>query len=322
MAGSQCRITLVMSTQPDLNIGSPVTVKVQGEIVTATYQGWSEKYNLAIVDVDGQRMYRKLQGGTTSRRPSNVIPMKKSRFDINTRFNFIEEVVDMVVSGESKSVIITGDGGLGKTHTVMDRLKSRGLKEAEITGIEGDDAEITRGAGDFVVVKGFITSRALYELLYENHDRLIIFDDCDSVWEVPTSVSLLKAALDSYDTRTLSWLTAMSNPAIPRQFEFTGRIIFVSNFQLGELDQAVLSRCLYVDVSMTSEEKIERIRFIAPRVRTDMTAAAKGEVIELLSEVRDQIGDLNIRTFLKACEIRHRGAANWRDLAEYVVTAF
>ncbi len=89
-----------MSTQPDLSIGSSVTVKVQGEIVTATYQGWSDKYNLAIVDVDGQRMYRKLQGGTTSRRPSNVIPMKKSRFDINTRFDFIEEVVDMVIAGE------------------------------------------------------------------------------------------------------------------------------------------------------------------------------------------------------------------------------
>lgn len=312
-----------MSTQPDISIGSPVTVKVQGEIVTATYQGWTEKYNMAIVEFNGQRMYRKLQNGAAvSRRPSNIIPMKKSRFDINTRFNFIEEVVDMVVSGESKSVIITGDGGLGKTHTVMDRLKSSGLKEAEITGVEGNEAEITRGAGDYVVVKGFITSRALYELLYENHDRLIIFDDCDSVWEVPTSVSLLKAALDSYETRILSWLTALTSSATPRQFEFTGRIIFVSNFQLAELDQAVLSRCLYVDVSMTSEEKIERIRYIAPKVRTDMSAAAKREVIDLLSEVRDQIGDLNIRTFLKACEIRHRGAANWRDLAEYVITAF
>lgn len=311
-----------MSTQPDLSIGSPVTVKVQGEIVTATYQGWSDKYNLAIVDVDGQRMYRKLQSDASPRRAANNTPIKKSRFDINTRFNFIEEVVDMVIAGESKSVIITGDGGLGKTHTVMDCLKSRGLQEAELGGLETNDAEITRGAGDFVVVKGFITSRALYELLYENHDRLIIFDDCDSVWDVPTSVSLLKAALDSYDTRTLSWLTALANPEIPRQFEFTGRIVFVSNLQLGELDQAVLSRCLYVDVSMTPEEKIERIRYIAPRVRPDMSAAAKSEVIDLLSEVRDQIGDLNIRTFLKACEIRHRGAANWRDLAEYVVTAF
>jgi len=73
---------------------------------------------------------------------------------------------------------------------------------------------------------------------------------------------------------------------------------------------------------MTTEEKIERIRHVAPRVRPDMTKDAKDEVIELLDSVRDQIGDLNIRTFLKACEIRNRNSANWRDLVEYVVTAF
>jgi hypothetical protein len=307
---------------PDIQIGSPVTVKVQGEVVNATYQGWSDKYSLAIVEVNGQRLYRKLQNSPTSSKQT-VVP-KKSRFDINTRFDFIEQVVDMVVSGESKSVIITGDGGLGKTHTVMDRLTSQGLECADVvldSDDEEDDGTTRRGAGDYVVIKGFVTSRALYDLLYENRDRLIVFDDCDSVWEVPTSVSLLKAALDSYDKRTISWLTATS-PDIPRSFEFTGRVIFVSNLHLGELDQAVLSRCLYVDVSMTTEEKIERIRHVAPRVRPDMTKDAKDEVIELLDSVRDQIGDLNIRTFLKACEIRNRNSANWRDLVEYVVTAF
>jgi hypothetical protein len=313
-----------MST-PDIQIGSPVTVKVQGEIVNGTYQGWSEKYGLAIVEVNGQRLYRKLQNGSSPASPKQTVVPKKSRFDINTRFTFIEEVVDMVAAGDSKSVIITGDGGLGKTHTVMDRLASRGLECAEVA-IDGDEEEqeegtTRRGAGDYVVIKGFVTSRALYDLLYENRDRLIVFDDCDSVWEVPTSVSLLKAALDSYDKRTISWLTATS-PDIPRSFEFTGRVIFVSNLHLGELDQAVLSRCLYVDVSMTTEEKIERIRHVAPRVRPDMAQDAKDEVIELLDSVRDQIGDLNIRTFLKACEIRSRNSANWRDLVEYVVTAF
>jgi hypothetical protein len=315
-----------MSNKSNYEIGSQVTVKVQGEMVTATYAGWSDKYNMAIVEVGGSRMYRKIQDeGRGSVRTAAPVVMKKSRFDINTRFEFIEEVVDMVVKGNSKSVIISGDGGLGKTYTVMESLAAHKLTAADMIDAataEENDEESTRAAGDYVVIKGFITSRALYELLYTNSDRLIIFDDCDSVWEVPTSVSLLKSALDSYERRVLTWLTSMSNPEIPRQFEFTGKIIFISNLHLAELDQAVLSRCLYVDVSMTPEEKIERIRYISPRVCTDMKKSEKEEVIDLLNEVRDQIGDLNIRTFLKACEIRQRGAKNWRDLAEYVVTAF
>lgn len=316
-----------MSKQPDLAIGSSVTVKVQGEIVTASYQGWSDKYNMAIVDYNGQRMYRKLQGNVGPRKAASSISIKPSRFDINTRFEFIEEVVDMVIAGESKSVIITGDGGLGKTHTVMDRVRNAGLVASEpIENAQEDDEEGERtsgiSVGDYFIVKGFITSRALYELLYENRDRIVIFDDCDSIWEAPTSVSILKAALDSYDTRTISWMTALADPDIPRQFEFRGRIIFVSNMHLGELDQAVLSRCLYVDVSMTPEEKIERIRYISPKIRKDMPIAAKQEVIDLLDECKDNIGDLNIRTFLKVCEIRSRGSENWADLAEYVITAF
>jgi hypothetical protein len=322
-----------MSNIPDIAIGAEVQIKVQGEIVNATYSGWSDKYQLAIVDYNGTRLYRKLQNGngaprsTTGNSRKNAAPLKQSRFGINTRFEFIEQVVDMVITGESKSVIITGDGGLGKTHTVMDRIKASGLVASELLEDAQDDDEegertSSTSVGDYAVVKGFITSRALYEFLYENRDRMIIFDDCDSVWEVPTSVSILKAALDSYDTRTISWMTAIADPDIPRQFEFRGRIIFVSNLHLGELDQAVLSRCLYVDVSMTSDEKIQRIRHIAPKIRRDMPTAHKDEVIALLDRCKDDIGDLNIRTFMKVCEIRHRGTENWQDLAEYVITAF
>jgi hypothetical protein len=318
----------VMSKPNNIQIGTPVQVKIRGEIVTATYVGWSDRYDTGIVEYNGDRHYRKIQtDGSSSLSSSSPIEVKPSRFNINTRFDFIEQVVDMVIAGESKSVIITGDGGLGKTHTVMDRVKKAGLAASEVledADEDDEEGERTSGVtvGDYFVVKGFITSRALYELLYENRDRIVIFDDCDSVWEAPTSVSILKAALDSYDTRTISWLSAMSDPDIPRSFEFRGRIIFVSNQSLGKLDQAVLSRCLYVDVTMTPTEKIERIRFIAPNVRPDMSMAAKKEVVDLLEEFKDRVGDLNIRTFLKVCDIRSRGSENWRDLAEYMITAF
>lgn len=299
----------------------------------AKYLGWSEERGCAIVEVEGRKLFRKILT-TPGARVLNPKPVKQSRFDVNTRFDFITEVTDMVVRGESNSVIITGSGGLGKTYTVMGCLKKAGLKAVAARVVESDEVdpedleeggsgEIVERKGDYEIIKGFVTPKALYRLLYVNAERLIIFDDCDSVWDNATTVSLLKAALDSYDTRTISWFSESKSDDddLPQQFEFKGKIIFVSNLALTDLDQAVLSRCLYVDVSMTAQEKVARIKTLAPKIRPDMTKAAKEECIKLLEEHADRIGDLNIRTFLKVCEIRHKDTANWQDLAEYVITA-
>lgn len=311
-------------TKDSFQPGQTITVKVNGELIEGTYDGWHDEWNMPFVRLpNGKRVARKphaVAGVPISGKPgASAAAVKQSRFNVNQRFDFIEQVVDMVIGGESKSVIISGSGGLGKTYTVTQRLAAAGFEDIGTEDLK-DDAD---PEGTYEVVKGFTTPKALYRLLYNNRERLIIFDDCDSVWDNPTCVSLLKAALDSYDARWISWLSELRNDEdeLPQRFEFKGKIIFVSNLSLAQLDQAVLSRCLYVDVSMTPAEKIQRIQAIAKDVRKDMTMESKSEVIELLNDHADKIGDLNIRTFMKVCEIRHRGAANWRDLAEYVITA-
>lgn len=300
--------------------GQKVTVKVNGELVEAIYDDWHEEYNMAIVLYKGRRLYRKVfaVNGTTLKNKKTDLPtaVKQSRFDVNTRFSFIENVVDMVVVGESKSVIISGSGGLGKTFTVLARLKANDLNDF-------DDPDTDDDGGDYVVIKGFSTPKSLYRLLHTHRDRIVIFDDCDSVLDNPTAVNLLKAALDSYEVRRISWLAEIrgDDDDLPQSFEFNGKVIFISNRSLTDIDQAILSRGLYVDVTMTPAEKIERIRAIKGAVRPDMSNEHKDEALDLLSQHADSIGDLNIRTFLKVLEIRHRGAENWRDLAEYVITA-
>jgi hypothetical protein len=319
-----------MSLKHVLTAGQHVTVKVDGEEVPATYKEWSDKYNMPIVDVNGKRLYRKIvsmDGApvASTRKPANNLAVKQSRFDVNKRFNFIENVVDMVVVGESKSVIITGSGGLGKTFTVFNRLNNAGLNNCD--DVEDADELEELGIdvpGEYKVVKGFTTPKALYRLLWRYKDKIIIFDDCDSVWDNPTTVSLLKGALDSYDTRRISWLTelARKDDDLPNSFIFNGKIIFVSNLSLAELDQAVISRCIFVDVSMTAAEKIARIKEIAAAIRPDLAPERKAEALELLDKFKDDIGDLNIRTFLKVLEIQHSNPETWQELAEYVITAF
>jgi hypothetical protein len=62
-------------------------------------------------------------------KPMVVIPAAipaepiQSEFSINQRFEFLEKFTNMVLDGVTASVIITGEGGLGKTHTVNECFK-------------------------------------------------------------------------------------------------------------------------------------------------------------------------------------------------------
>lgn len=183
-------------------IGDIVTIKYDGEYVEASYAGMSDKYEgLAMVNYNGRLLPRKIYDRPGGRPNRPVVPMKESRYDVDRRFEFITRIVNMVITGESKSVIISGSGGLGKTYSVMECLNA-----AELTNV--DDFEENIGAdeldlgeekmGDYVVVKGFSTPKALYRLLWNNKDRIIVFDDCDSVWDNPTSLIFIQVDMPQY----------------------------------------------------------------------------------------------------------------------------
>jgi DNA replication protein DnaC len=59
---------------------------------------------------------------------ANNATQKVSEFGINKRFEFVEQMVGMVSKKTIASAIITGQGGLGKTHTVLGALNKSGQK--------------------------------------------------------------------------------------------------------------------------------------------------------------------------------------------------
>ena len=55
-------------------------------------------------------------------------PVVVSEFSINQRFSFVEQMVDMIVTKTLPSAVITGEGGLGKSYTVLKSLEKNGFK--------------------------------------------------------------------------------------------------------------------------------------------------------------------------------------------------
>lgn len=224
-------------------------------------------------------------------------------FTINQRFGLLQNLTKMVVNDITPSLIVTGEGGLGKTHSVSQTIGDCGLQPT-----------------DFVFFKGYSTARGLYNTLCDNNGKLIVFDDCDSVLEDKVAVNILKSALDSYEKRTISWMAKMNkNDEYPQHFDFTGRIIFISNKSKESIDGAILSRSLTVDLTMTPVEKIERMSSILSNILPQYDMALKTEALEFL-DANKESAQLNLRTLIMVIKMRVANPLQWKDMATYMLS--
>jgi hypothetical protein len=246
---------------------------------------------------------------------------KSNRYDINTRFGFVEKLVNMVATGVQPSAVITGEGGLGKTYTVTKTLEANGYKDiSDLAEFQVGSIINTRKC--FTTVKGYSTAKGLYRTLFENNKSIIVFDDCDAVLKDPIALNLLKGALDSYGKRIISWNADMKDDDLPRSFEFTGRVIFISNMDQDKIDQAIRSRSMMIDLSMSLDQKIDRMEFIAKsdEFLPEYDAKIKSDSLSLIREIKDDCKEISLRTLIAVCKIR---ASNkeYKDLATYMLTA-
>jgi hypothetical protein len=151
---------------------------------------------------------------------------------------------------------------------------------------------------------------------------VIVFDDCDSVLRDPIALNILKGALDSYGKRIISWNADMRDDDLPRSFEFTGRIIFISNLTQDKIDQAIRSRSMMIDLSMTTDQKLDRMEHIAdlPEFLPEYDAKVKSDALALIREIKEDVKEISLRTLIAVCKIRASNK-DYKDLATYMLTA-
>jgi len=218
----------------------------------------------------------------------------REKRDPQEMFTNLERLTKMVGRGIQPSLVVTGGAGMGKTHLVKQTLADMGLDEST----------------DFVHFKGRATPAGLFITLYENSDKIIVLDDCDSVFKDDDAVNILKGALDSYDSRKISYITSKPlkdefGEEVPRHFEFTGRVIFISNIDQSKLDEAIRSRSFVADIEMTQDQMFTRIEQLMPKMETRIPIAAKTQALQLMKELNAEFSglDVNLRSFIKAARI-------------------
>lgn len=243
----------------------------------------------------------------------------KKYADPDTVFEDLKDLVALVVNKVRYSLLLTGMPGIGKTYSVTDHLNKMGKRKGD----------------GYVVFKGTASPFGLYRALYDNKDSIVVFDDCDSVLKDDTACNILKAALDSYPIREISWKSKstfstkdMSEEDIqlkvdegekyPDQFPFRGQVIFISNVHKSKMEPAVLSRSMCIDITLTMQDVFKRMQSIIKDIEPDVPLKLKQEVLDFLRDEYKSDNDANIRTFLNAIAYRQGGSPNWKRLvSEY-----
>ena len=293
----------MMSEQNKAKLPKNLTVTRDGQ----TFNGLVTRISAEIALPTGKRVFKTLSDeDLCPNEPTQAsVEITTPQWSINQKFDFMASLIRMVIDNVTCSLVITGSGGLGKTSSVFRALKEAGLNK---------DA-------DFTLLKGYSTPRGFYEFLYRHNGELIIVDDCDSVFDTETGVNILKGALDSFDDRSVCWQARESNrveDSVPAKFEFTGRIIFISNRSQEDVPQPIRSRSMNIDLTMNVAERLDRIAFLLPNLasREGLTMAQAQEAYDLVEANKAIIRDINIRTMVMTLRVRKTAHIdNWANLA-------
>lgn len=219
-------------------------------------------------------------------------------------FKEMRGYLNMVTSGIQPGLIICGAPGIGKTYRVMKFLKSQGYN---------DDVNMH-------VIKGRCTTRNLFLDLYkfQNQGEIIVIDDADSLIgpKAPEdTINILKAALDSNDNdgkgRKISYritgrLTDDDGVEIPKTFYYSGSVIVLTNYSIGQIDSAIKGRVFTQDLNFSSQQLLSLIKQIMPAIEEGkLNSIAKIKAFDYLSDLADEGSqmEISIRSFVTCARL-------------------
>ena len=241
---------------------------------------------------------------------------------IEERFEVLQQMTRATISGDVRAMIVVGPPGVGKSYGVEFELEKSGLFD-----------KLSSRKIKYEIVKGAMTPIGLYCTLYKNSDKnnVLVFDDCDAVFQDDLSLNILKAALDSGKKRKICWNSDSSmlrREGVPDSFDFKGGAIFITNLKFDHLKskrmqdhlEALQSRCHFLDLTLnTMRDKFLRIKQIFRQGQLfndyDFTPEQGDEILAFMDENKDRLREMSLRMALKLADLTKVSDTNWKALA-------
>jgi hypothetical protein len=249
------------------------------------------------------------------------------RVSFSESLEHLEGLCTGLINGAFNALFVAGRGGTGKTQTIEDTLSEHGLSD---------------GSGYFKIT-GSASPIGIYTALYKNRDGIVLFDDCDGALDSQDGRNIIKAATDTKKKRKIAWGKKSSNlydpdsrpdagddsedgddgfddDKIPSWFEFTGRVIFISNLPINKLDPdgALRTRAFLISIDPTPEEIFGRMEEILNDIKLEAGSLSAKERQKVLDVVKTskRAKDASLRTLVRALNLASSGAPNWEKLVQ------
>jgi hypothetical protein len=241
---------------------------------------------------------------------------------IGERFDILDQMTKATIAGDVRAMIVVGPPGVGKSYGVEKQLEHSGLFD-----------QLSGRRVKYEVIKGAMTPIGLYCTLYKHSDKnnVIVFDDCDSVFQDDLSLNILKAALDSGKKRRIYWNSdsaMLRREGVPDMFDFKGSCIFITNLQFQNLKskklqdhlEALQSRCHFIDLTLnTLRDRFLRIKQIYLKGELfadyDFSQEQGDEVINFMETNQNRLREISLRMALKIADLTKVSGDNWKALA-------
>lgn len=206
-------------------------------------------------------------------------------------FDFLESEIKALIKGRRTGLIVCGQSGVGKTYKTKEFMKEYGGWE--------------RGRYMRGTVK---TERDLVLKLYEHKDdKIIVFDDVDTLFRNPKCIDMLNAILESENKRKLQILDMklVKDFDLPTSFNFTSRVIIITNKRPNTIPQKLVDRCPIIEFKASKLELIQWIKDNSEGLLhmndEKVTEEAKEAVITYFIEIMTQVKFFSFRNFKFAC---------------------
>ncbi|CAB4162603.1 hypothetical protein UFOVP787_69 [uncultured Caudovirales phage] len=236
---------------------------------------------------------------------------------IAERFEILDILGEAITVGNARSLVVSGAPGVGKSHGI-EKL----LREYDPVGER------------HTIVKGYTRATGVVKLLwqYRHAGNVIVFDDCDSIFQDDIALNLVKAIADTTDRRIVSWLSEgkliddSTATIIPRSFEFEGSVVFLTNLDMTAMIEkkhklsphleAIQSRSFYLDLSLKSRRDcLIRIRQVVNQgLLAHLPAAAQDDVVKFIEKNYTKMRELSLRAAIKLGSLR-KNNKNWERIS-------
>jgi hypothetical protein len=214
-----------------------------------------------------------------------------------SKWSGYKDALNDVVNGDIPFVLVFGKGGIGKTYNaeqvIFDKEEGHGLREFDP---DPDSGMVLNGDEyDAVVYGGRSGVKGMVETLFEHRDKLIVFDDFDSVIMNPDGTDILKNAFApdvKAGKRRVTYksqkLETGQGQSIPSTFNFNGRVVIITNLEPSDIPQPMLDRSLPIDLTMERFEIMQKLK----EIHVDMKLRdSSGKELDIPTEIRGKAYD-------------------------------